>query len=168
MDVALVRWPAEAERLEQLQAARAPRLVIVERGDPPVTSDELQDWLRAPVDEADLRVRLETLRARAARRAAPVTLDRGVLRVGDRVVVLPPIQARLADALAERLDTVVGRDTLTRRAWPDGAPSGRNVLDVHMAKLRRLLAGTGIDIRTVHRRGYLMCPTAPDGTARAS
>ena len=30
------------------------------------------------------------------------------------------------------------------------------MLDVHMAKLRRLVADTGVDIRTVHRRGYLM------------
>lgn len=162
MDVAVVHWPAEADRLERLRAAREPRLVIVEHGPPPVVIDELEDWLRAPADESDLRIRLATLRGRAARHSATISLEDGVLRVGGRIVVLPPIQARLAGALLERMNAVVGRDALAKQAWPEGAPAGRNVLDVHMAKLRRLLAGTGVDIRTVHRRGYLMHLVAVD------
>ena len=165
MDVVLVHWPAEAERLERLRAAREPRLVIVEHGLPPTTTDELEDWLRAPADETDMRIRLATLRERASRNSDAVSIDDGVLRAGNRLVVLPPIQARLASALLERMNAVVGREALARRAWPDGAPAGRNVLDVHMAKLRRLLAGTGIDIRTVHRRGYLMHQIAADPTS---
>jgi two-component system OmpR family response regulator len=156
VDVAVVHWPAEAERLERLRAAREPRLVIVEHGPPPTTIDGLEDWLRAPVDESDLRTRLSTLRQRAATDPTSVSVDDGVLRAGNRIVVLPPIQARLAAALLERMNAVVRREALARQAWPQGAPPGRNVLDVHMAKLRRLLNGTGLDIRTVHRRGYLM------------
>ncbi len=165
MDVAVVHWPAEAERLERLRAAREPRLVIVEHGHPPVTADALEDWLRSPVDETDLRIRLATLRERAARSSAAVSLEDGVLQVGNRIVVLPPIQARLAGAMLERMNAVVGREALTKRAWADGAPEGRNVLDVHMTKLRRLLAGTGLDIRTVHRRGYLMHMVTADEVA---
>jgi DNA-binding response OmpR family regulator len=129
--------------------------VIVERGHPPTTTDELEDWLRAPADETDMRIRLSTLRERASRNTN-VSIDDGVLRAGTRLVVLPPIQARLAAALLERMNAVVGREVLARRAWPNGAPTGRNVLDVHIAKLRRLLVGTGVHIHTVHRRGYLM------------
>lgn len=168
VDVALVHWPGEAERLVRLRTAREPRLVVVEQGPPPATTDVLEDWLRAPFDEADLRTRLETLRQRAScALAAPTSIDEGVFRAGDRLIVLPPIQARLAAALLERMNAVVGRDALARRAWPAGAPSGRNVLDVHIAKLRRLLAGTGIAIRTVHRRGYLMHRMTYDNARRA-
>jgi DNA-binding winged helix-turn-helix (wHTH) protein len=156
VEVVVVRWPTEADRLEELRAARRPRLVIVEHGTPPITSDELEDWLRAPADETDLRIRLETLRDRAVAHPTGVVLADGVLHVGNRLVVFPPIQARLAEILLDRIGTVVSREALTRRVWPEGAPDGRNVLDVHMAKLRRLLAGTGLDVRTVHRRGYLM------------
>jgi DNA-binding response OmpR family regulator len=163
VDVAVVHWPAEAERLERLRAAREPRLIIVEHGPPPMTADELEDWLRAPADETDLRIRLATLRERAVRSSMTIALDDGVLRVGSRIVVLPPIQARLAAALVDRMNAVVPRENLARRAWPEGAPEGRNVLDVHMAKLRRLLAGTGLDIRTVHRRGYLMHLVVTEG-----
>ncbi|MEI8000550.1 MAG: helix-turn-helix domain-containing protein [Actinomycetes bacterium] len=164
MDVALVHWPAEAERLTRLRQARVPRLVIVDDGDPPVVPDALEDWLRAPPDDTELRVRTATLQQRSVGvvDGAMVT-DDGVLRVGAQIVVLPPIQARLAGALLERLDGVVGRDALARRAWPDGAPEGRNVLDVHIAKLRRLLAGTGLDVRTVHRRGYLLHRVGTEG-----
>lgn len=156
MDVVVVHWPADAERLERLRAARVPRLVVVQHGLPPASADDLEDWLRVPTGEVDIGVRLAALRERARRGTQAVSVDDRVLRIGARLVVLPPIQARLAAALVERMDTVVGRDTLSRRAWPEGAPAGRNVLDVHIAKLRRLLAGTSIDIRTVHRRGYLM------------
>jgi hypothetical protein len=156
-DVALVHWPAEAQRLEHLRARGEPRLVVVEHGPPPTTEDWLEDWLRTPVDEEEVRIRLETLRARARNQTTdePV-FDDGVLRVGNHVVVLPPIQARLAAALLERRNAVVSRETLLRRGWPDGKPKDRNVLDVHLARLRRLLAGTGLELRTVHRRGYLL------------
>lgn len=156
VDVALVHWPAEADRLERLRARREPRLVVVEHGPPPATDDWLEDWLRAPVDEDEVRIRLETLRARARNHADELALEDGVLRVGRHVVVLPPIQARLTAAMLERRDAVVSRETLLRRGWPEDKPKDRNVLDVHLARLRRLLADTGLQIHTVHRRGYLL------------
>lgn len=72
--------------------------MIVEHGLPPTTTDELEDWLRAPADETDMRIRLATLRDRASRNSDAVSIDDGVLRAGNRLVVLPPIQARLASA----------------------------------------------------------------------
>jgi DNA-binding winged helix-turn-helix (wHTH) protein len=156
VDVSLVHWPAEADRLERLRARGEPRLVVVEQGPPPTTDDWLEDWLRTPVDEDEVRIRLETLRTRARNHTDELTLEDGVLRAGRHVVVLPPIQARLATALLERRNAVVSRETLLRRGWPEEKPTDRNVLDVHLARLRRLLAGTDLEIRTVHRRGYLL------------
>lgn len=156
MDVALVHWPAEAERLGRLRARHEPRLVVVEEGPPPATEDWLEDWLRTPVDDDEIRVRLETLRARARRQPEEVALEDGVLRAGSQVVVLAPIQARLAAVLLECQDAVVSRDVLLRRGWPHEKPKDRNVLDVHLARLRRLIAPTGLQIHTVHRRGYLL------------
>lgn len=156
MDVALVHWPAEAERLERLRARDEPRLVVVEEGPPPTCEDWLEDWLRTPVDEEEIRIRLETLRARSRHQPRELTLEEGVLRAGGQVVVLPPIQARLAAALFEHQDAVTSRDTLLRRGWPDEKPKDRNVLDVHVARLRRLIAPARLQIHTVHRRGYLL------------
>jgi len=162
MDVALVHWPAESERLEHLRTRREPRLVIVEQWPPPPMLDDLEDWLRAPPDDDELRIRLATLRARADSQNVAIAIEDGVLRVRGHVVVLPPIQARLAGALLERRNAVVSRETLLRRGWVDGAPKDRNVLDVHVARLRRLLAPTGLRIHTVHRRGYLLRTDDPE------
>lgn len=156
-DVTLVRWPAERGRLDALRTRGEPRLVVVEDGPPPVGDDCLEDWLRAPVDVDELRVRVDTLRSRARRHERPPTIDAdGVLRYGGRVVTLPPVQRQLASALLERRGTVVSRETLAKGVWPDGMPRERNVLDVHVARLRRMLTSIGLELKTIRRRGYLL------------
>jgi DNA-binding response OmpR family regulator len=86
---------------------------------------------------------------------APALDDDGVLRLGDRWVSLPPVEARLTAALLDRYGAVVSRDALARAGWPAGAP-GRNALDVHMLRLRRRLSPLALAIRTVRSRGYLL------------
>ena len=67
-DVVLVRWPEETERLERLRAAGAPRLLLVgEDLAAPEPVDPLEDWIRLPAAEDDLRVRVSTLASRAGR-----------------------------------------------------------------------------------------------------
>jgi hypothetical protein len=155
--VALVQWPAEEDRRDELRRAGQPRLLLVERGAPPIPTDELEDWIRLPADDLDLRVRVEALRRRTGTEigAVPVLDDDGVLRMGDRWVSLPPVEARLTRALLDRFGAVVSRDALARSGWPGGSP-GRNALDVHVLRLRRRLAPLRLAIRTVRSRGYLL------------
>jgi DNA-binding winged helix-turn-helix (wHTH) protein len=158
VDVVLVRWPGEAVRRVQLAARQAPRLLLVE-GDvvPPAPDDCLEDWIRVPAAELEVRLRVGALAARAERHlsAAPV-LDRdGLLRFEGSWVPLPPVEARLTEALLQRFRAVVSRDALARAGWPDGAP-GRNALDVHMLRLRRRLNPLSLAIRTVRSRGYVL------------
>jgi DNA-binding winged helix-turn-helix (wHTH) protein len=157
VEVALVHWPAEQDRREELRRAGQPRLLLVERGAPPIPTDELEDWIRLPADDLDLRVRVEALRRRTGSDAGtvPVLDDDGVLRLGDRWVSLPPVEARLTAALLERFGAVVSRDALARSGWPGGSP-GRNALDVHVLRLRRRLSPLRLAIRTVRSRGYLL------------
>ncbi len=158
MDVVLVRWPAEQARLDEARTVGTPRLLLVEDGvAPPTTGDELEDWIRVPSDERDLRARVDTLTARALRRgrAMPALDVDGVLRLDRDWVPLPPVEARITAALLRRYGAVVGRDILARAGWPSGAP-GRNALDVHVLRLRRRLAPLGLAIRTVRSRGYLL------------
>jgi DNA-binding response OmpR family regulator len=158
MDVVLVRWPSDEVALERARQASVPRLLLVE-GDhaPPPVLDELEDWIRVPADEVDLHARVDTLdrRLRARSSAVPVLDDDGVLRFGADWVSLPPVEARLTEALLARYGAVVSRDALGRAGWPDGVP-GRNALDVHVLRLRRRLAPLGLAIRTVRARGYLL------------
>jgi DNA-binding response OmpR family regulator len=148
----------EQARREQARQACRPRLLLVEDGAPPPDLlDQLEDWIRVPAPTADLRARVEGLRRRAcALNPVEPTLDEdGVLRVGDRWAALPPVEARLTRAFLDRFGAVVSRAGLARAGWPSGAP-GRNVLDVHVLRLRRRLAPLGLVIRTVRSRGYLL------------
>ena len=163
-DVVLVRWPEETERLERLRAAGAPRLLLVgEDLSAPEPVDPLEDWIRLPAAEDDLRVRVSTLASRAGRTAvAPTVDDDGLLRYRGRWVTLSPVEQSLAAALIDRFNAVVGRDTLVRRAWPGGSPT-RNALDVHMLRLRRRISTLGLEVRTVRARGYLLQALEPNG-----
>ncbi|HRW37972.1 MAG: winged helix-turn-helix transcriptional regulator [Acidimicrobiales bacterium] len=159
MHVELVRWPAEEERLAEVRAAGLARLVLVPEGvAPPLTADPLEDWIRLPATDDDVRARLRVLedRARGAVEDDRPELDEnGLLRLGGQWVSLPPVEHRLMGVLLDRYRAVVSRDALARAGWPDGIP-GRNVLDVHIVRLRRRLAPLGLVIRTVRSRGYLL------------
>ena len=54
MDVALVRWPGEADKREDLTDKGVPRLLLLEDGVmPPATQDCLEDWVRVGSGEGD-------------------------------------------------------------------------------------------------------------------
>ncbi len=170
VDVVLLRWPAEQTRRAELAGAGRPRLLLLEDGAaPPEADDDLEDWIRVPAAEGDLRARVEGLRRRADAKVAPSPdLDEdGVLRLGSEWVSLPPVEARLMGALLERYGAVVSRDALARAGWPSGAP-GRNALDVHMLRLRRRLGPLALAIRTVRSRGYLLERGAADLAAEVA
>lgn len=167
VDVVLVRWPTEAAARERLAHERRPRLLLVDQAAaPPLVEDPLEDWIRVPAPDADVRARLDTLSIRQARTVpSPPTLDDdGVIRHDGAWVSLPPVEARITRLLLDRFGAVVSRDALARAGWPDGAP-GRNALDVHVLRLRRRLASVSLAIRTVRSRGYLLEAT-PRSMAR--
>jgi len=158
MDVVLVRWPTEADRRVRLLESGVPRLLLVEEGQqPPYPEDCLEDWIRVPADDADVRLRVDGLATRSSRHVSDMPdLDPdGVLRFSAAWVSLPPVEARLTRALVDKFGAVVGREALGNAGWPDGAP-GRNALDVHVLRLRRRLATVGLSIKTVRSRGYLL------------
>ncbi|HZQ26864.1 MAG TPA: helix-turn-helix domain-containing protein [Acidimicrobiales bacterium] len=158
-DVAVLRWPMEADRRAQLVEEGVPRLLVVDLGSrPPLPEDCLEDWVAAAAPESEVRARVAGLgtRRRLLDTADPPHLDPdGVLRMGGRWVALPPVEARLTSALLGRFGAVVSRDNLAGAGWPDGAP-GRNALDVHVLRLRRRIAPLGLIIQTVRARGYLL------------
>ena len=164
VDVVLLRWPMEKERREALSEVNAARLLLVEDGvAPPEPDDCVEDWIRVPAPDADVKFRLRALAVRAQQHTTALPmLDRdGVLRFASEWVSLPPVEARLTSALIERFGAVVSRESLSRAGWPEGSP-GRNALDVHVLRLRRRLAPVSLVIRTVRSRGYLLEPGVSD------
>lgn len=167
----MIQWPAEEQRLSQLRRDHVPRLVLVPDGmAPPLTADVLEDWIRIPAPDDDIRSRLRVLadRADVAEESRVPELDEnGLLRAGGAWVSLPPVEHRLMTVLLDRYRAVVSRDALARAGWPEGIP-GRNVLDVHIVRLRRRLTPLGLVIRTVRSRGYLLEEGAPATSNGAS
>lgn len=154
MKVELVYWPSERERRADLRSQSLPRVLLVAEDEPaPISVDPMEDWIRLPADERDLQARIEALRGRSV--IEPTLDDDGVLRYGERWTALPPIEARLVSTLLDRFGKVVSREQLLQQGWPGEQPR-RNVLDVHVLRLRRRLEPLGLSIRTVRKRGYVL------------
>ena len=159
MQVEIVRWPSEEARLADLRSSGRPRLVLVRDGvTPPLTPDVMEDWIRLPASDEDVHARVRVLEDRmrgAEEHRIPEIDESGLLHMEGSWVSLSPVELRLVTALIDRYRAVVSRESLARAGWPDGIP-GRNVLDVHIVRLRRRLAPLGLVIRTVRSRGYLL------------
>ncbi len=113
-EVVAIRWPEEREDAARLAAAGVAVLYLVEADDdPPVPTGCLEDWVRIPGEERDLRARLAALELRAElHHAPPFVDDDDRLHHGGKVVALSPIEARLAAALTARLGAVVSDQEL--------------------------------------------------------
>ncbi len=158
MDVALLSLPSDAERRALLAAQGVPRLLMIDAEEaPPTLLDCFEDWVRLPASQIDIDARCAAILARCSGHGSerPVLDHDGVLRCGTDWVSLPPVEARLLEALLDRFGAVVSREALSRSGWPAGAP-GRNALDVHVLRLRRRIAPLGVVIKTVRSRGYLL------------
>jgi DNA-binding response OmpR family regulator len=124
---------------------------------PPLVWDDLEDWVRTPADPVEVQSRIATLaeRAAAAASSTPVVDADGIVRWRGEWVAVPPVEARLLAALAERRDEVVRREDLVTAGWPAGLSSDRT-LDGRIKHLRRRIAPLGLVIRTVRGVGFLL------------
>lgn len=165
-DVFVLRWPDEVDAVERLRHLGIPRLLLVEPGvAPPSVTSCIEDWIRLPADDVDLRTRLAALAERAARHPpAPVVEEYGCLSHRGVTVFLPPVDEQVARALIEHLGQPVSVEELRVRAWSDGGSD--TALRVHISRLRRRLAPLGLSIASVRGRGYLIREAGTvDGTA---
>ncbi len=145
-----------------------PRLLILHgQGRPPVCIDPLEDWVRAPVDDTDLRTRLLALQARAAV-GAPVVDENDVVHFAGRQMPLAIGEAELLRLLLTSYRSVVSREQLALGLWPDSDEHRRNMLDLRVHRTRQRIAPLGLVIRTVWRKGYLLDARRDERTASES
>lgn len=157
----ILRWPEDEVSRARLTAARLPRLLLIEPGEaPPPADDELEDWIRFPLDPDDLALRTRTLEERArtiAPRTTGLHLDAdGLLHRDERWVALSRLEARLFALLREHPGEVVRREVLTAAGWPDGLPADERAVDGVVKRLRRRIAPLGVTIHTVAGTGFLL------------
>ena len=101
----ILRWPEQADRIDDLERLGIPRLLLVEPdAAPPPSTSCIEDWLRLPVDDASLRARLVALAAHARRHPMVPTLDEhGQLSHRGETVFLSVTDQRIAEVLVEQL-----------------------------------------------------------------
>ena len=155
-EVVAIRWPEEREDAARLTAAGVAVLYLVDADDdPPVPTGCLEDWVRIPGDDRDLRARLAALELRAElHHAPPFVDDDDRLHYGGTVVALSPIEARLAAVLTARIGGTVSDESLLEAVRNGGEMSAAS-LRVEMGRLRSRLRPLHLAIRRT-RHGYVL------------
>jgi DNA-binding response OmpR family regulator len=154
-EVVAIRWPEERDDAARFVAAGVAVLYLVtEEDDPPTPSGCLEDWVRVPGDDRDLRARFAALELRAAlHHAPPFVDDDGRVHHGGKIVALNSNEARLAAVLAAHLGMVISDEELLEAIAQDVTrpPSLRG----EVGRLRSRLRDVDLAIRRA-RHGYVL------------
>ncbi len=125
------------------------------------------DYLVKPFSFDELLARLRALLRRPAATTRPtlacgtVELDpvSRVLTESGRPVVVTATELAIVELLLRRAPGVVDRRTIAIQVWDNEADAvGSNTIDVHVARIRAKLAGSGTRIDTIRGVGYRMAP----------
>lgn len=122
------------------------------------------DYMTKPFNPRELVARIKAILRRSERSGAPaqtiqagnVSIDaaRHEVRVGDRLVELRAKEFECLRTLAENKGLVLSREKLLELAWGYDFAGQTRTVDVHVAHLRKKLAGSTAQIETVAGVGY--------------
>ena len=123
------------------------------------------DYLVKPFEYTELLARLRALMRRAAApRWAPLSAEGLVLQPGDptitvdgRPVALSPREHALLALLLRRRTEILSRAEILGEVFGYQFDPGTNLVDVHIANLRRKLRGARVRIESVRGVGYRLC-----------
>src|SRR5262245_7094439 len=155
-DVVLVPWPEEHDEAPRLVGAGVAVLYLVDSEDePPSVMSCLEDWVRVPGDDRDIRARIAALEVRAAVHTSRPHVGRlGTLHYRAHAVAFGGSQAAIARALSAHVGEVVA-DAELRAAASEHAPSTPETsLRMEITRLRSSLRPLGLTIRRIRGRGY--------------
>jgi len=122
------------------------------------------DYMTKPFNPRELVARVKAILRRAERAGAPgqtirvgdLTIDpaRREVRVGERLLDLRAKEFECLRTLAENKSIVLSREKLLELAWGYDFAGQTRTVDVHVAHLRRKMAGSSVQIETVAGVGY--------------
>ncbi|MBN9445070.1 response regulator transcription factor [Bosea sp. (in: a-proteobacteria)] len=120
------------------------------------------DYLVKPFDYGELEARARALLRRSAGqpdnllRVGPLVIDQTgrVASIGDRPLNLTRRELTVLEILAARLDRIVPKEELVEQLFNFDQEASPNAVEQFVARLRRKLADTSVEIRTLRGLGY--------------
>lgn len=158
-------------RLREAESA-LPVLVISARGEPGDRVSGLRsgadDYLAKPFDMEEFEARVENLLRRGGLRksgiAVPGATSREVELPDDAgSQLLTPREQSILAVLAAHRGDLVTRERIASLIAASGEEISDNLIQIHMSRLRRKLARSGTQIRTVRGMGYVLVGDKSDG-----
>jgi len=177
-DVAILDWRMPGiTGIEVIQRVReadvlTPILMLTARDTTPDRIEGLNagadDYLVKPFNFDELLARLQALQRRPVLRftsrvqCGDLSFDPSTREVtlSGKSVELTTTESLLAELLMRRSPDVVSRRTIASQVWSDAISAvGSNTIEVHIARLRAKIDGSGTQIKTVRGFGYRMVVT---------
>ena len=133
-----------------------PRLLLVSPGSvAPTCTSCLEDWVRLPADESEMRARLFSLSERHRGHVRPTIDEFGILRRNGAFAIVSQSEQTLARLLIADFGAVVRDGTLEGDVAGAGQ-SGRSGLRTQASRLRKRLAPLGLTVSCIRGVGYMM------------
>ena len=160
--VALLRWPADNARAEELERAGLPFLLLVAAGEPPpISGYRFMDWVRSPVDPDELVARRESLEERfVLSLGGPrphFDEETGRLTFGRATVDVGPSKARALGLFVAMYREIVPFADV-RTAFGLAELDAAELLTSRLVRLRRAVRTVGLDITRVRGVGLALEP----------
>jgi two-component system response regulator TctD len=121
------------------------------------------DYVVKPFDLSEIEARIRALLRRPQGRSSSATtignlvfdLSRRRVEIGGRHIPIGQREFRLLELFLGNLDRVLAKDTILDRLFSFDEPAAPNAIELYVSRLRKKLAGTSVEIRTVWGEGYV-------------
>jgi two-component system OmpR family response regulator len=122
------------------------------------------DYLVKPFSLAELNARVRALLRRTQGSGQPVlshgdlTFDPAsrTVKLAGQVLALSTQELGLLEALMRRFGRVVSKEKLVEELYTYDEERSYNAIEVYVSRLRKKIAGSGVTVRTLYRRGYVL------------
>jgi hypothetical protein len=157
VEVPVLRWPRQAAARAEVAQRGAPCLLVVAALEPPPPQwSEFEDWVREPLQQAEVLVRASTVARRADVLRVPRLDPLGRLSFRGRTVVLSDSQALVVARLLECPGEVVADDEMIELFAIGGASTHAEALKTALRRIKDALAPLGLRVSRVRSAGYLV------------
>jgi two-component system OmpR family response regulator len=127
------------------------------------------DYLVKPFSLDELQARVRALLRRGMGKAAP-TLEYGnlsfdtvgrIASVAGRPLQLSLHESDVLEVLLRRFGRVVSKEQLVEQLYSYDKEVSHNAIEVYVHRLRKKMEGSGLNVRTIYGRGYMLEQLAP-------